>query len=211
MLKEHFKNHQNQLECLKNLTETELSLYEKHFSVLKNWNERMALVSKKSIDKSFASHYVDSISICDFAENYRSARPVYDLGTGAGFPGIIYGIRYPDAKVTLYERSLKKQTFLSAVLTTLQLENIKLMGEMPLERKSGLFLARAVLPPQELFKFMSKRMNSGSTLIVNVGGSSGALVPPKEFQKCGELYYELPMDCGPRRVESFNFVPRGTK
>ena len=189
----------------------EIDLYENHFSILKNWNERMALVSKKSIDKSFASHYVDSIFISDFAEKLRNGRLVYDLGTGAGFPGIVYAIRYPSAKVEIFERSLKKQTFLSAALATLNLPNINLGGEFPSERRSGIFLARAVLPPQELFKFMSKRMVEGSTLVVNVGGSSEPIEVPPQFIKTAEEVYELPMDCGPRRVESFDYVPRGTK
>ena len=142
---------------------------------------------------------------------FRSDRPVFDLGTGAGFPGIVYAIRNPKAKVTLFERSLKKQTFLSAALASLNLSNVNLMGDMVPEKRTGLFLARAVLPPSELFKFMAKRMTSGSTLIVNVGGNSEPLLVPKEYIKTSELRYELPLDCGPRRVESFDFVPRGTK
>lgn len=211
MLIEHFKSYAKNVPGLERTTDRELQLYETHFALLKSWNERMALVSKKSIDKSFASHYVDSIFISDFAEKVRRDRPVFDLGTGAGFPGIVYAIRYPDSKVLVYERSLKKQTFLTAALATLNMDNIQLGGEFPSERKSGLFLARAVLPPPELFRFMSKRMSHGSTLIVNVGGSSEPVDFPNDFVKTGELVYELPMDCGPRRVESFDFVPRGTK
>lgn len=170
----------------------------------------MALVSKKSIDKSFATHYADSILISDFAEKYRKGRVVYDLGTGAGFPGIIYAIRYPEAKVKVYERSLKKQTFLSAVLATLNLENIELGGEFPNKKMPGLFLARAVLPPSELFKFMSKRMADGSTLIINVGGQSEEIKSPPQFVRKSHEIYELPLDSGSRRVESFDYVPRGT-
>lgn len=211
MLKEKFLSHSPIISNLSKLDSRELELYESHFSLLKNWNERMALVSKKSIEKSFATHYMDSIFISDFAESKRKEREVYDLGTGAGFPGVVYAIRYPKAKVTLFERSLKKQTFLSAVLTSLNIDNLTLLGDMLAEKRKGLFLARAVLPPPELFKFMSKRMTEGSTLIVNVGGSREPLNPPMEFLKTGELCYELPMESGGRRVESFDFVPRGTK
>jgi 16S rRNA (guanine527-N7)-methyltransferase len=211
MLKEQFLEYRNKIGALARSTNEEIEQYEIHFALLKNWNERMALVSKKSIDKSFGSHYVDSILISDFAEERRAGRPVFDLGTGAGFPGIIYAIRNRAAKVSVSERSLKKQTFLSVVQATLNLDNLILGGEFPSERRMGLFLARAVLPPVELFKFMSKRMVAGSTLIVNVGGSSEPIKVPADFVRSGELVYELPMDCGPRRVESFEFVPRGTK
>lgn len=211
MLTEQFKNHVARIPPLAKLTDRELELYEAHFALLRNWNERMALVSKKSIDRSFATHYVDSIFISDFAEGLRQGRPVYDLGTGAGFPGVIYAIRHPQAKVTVFERSLKKQTFLSAVLATLNLKNLEMGGEFPNQKMSGLFLARAVLPPMELFKFMSKRMAEGSSLVVNVGGSSEEIICPSPYLKTGQQVYELPLDAGPRRVESFDFVPRGTK
>jgi len=211
MLATHFKTHAERIPSLARTSAREIELYETHFSILKSWNERMALVSKKSIDKSFASHYVDSIFISDFAEKLRNGRTVYDLGTGAGFPGIVYAIRYPSAKIEIFERSLKKQTFLSAALAALNLPNINLGGEFPSQRRSGVFLGRAVLPPPELFKYMSKRMSEGSTLVVNVGGSSEPIKAPPHFTKTGEQLYELPMECGPRRVESFYYVPRGTK
>lgn len=188
----------------------EVELYEKHFELLKSWNEKIGLVSRKSIDKSFGSHYVDSIYIAEFADRYRKEMPVYDLGSGAGFPGIIYAIRYPEAKVTLYERMLKKQGFLSAALAGLSLDNLQCGGEFPPERRSGLFIARAVLPPAELFAFMEKRMKEGSVLILNVGGSSDEVHHPRTFSRLGQLTYTLPMDCGSRRVESFLYVPRGT-
>ncbi len=210
MLIEQFKSHSDKISALGKLTDRELELYETHFALLRSWNERMALVSKKSIDRSFASHYVDSIFISDFAEKLRKGRFVYDFGTGAGFPGIVYAIRYPSTKVSVYERSLKKQTFLSAALATLNLVNIQMGGEFPVERRSGVFLARAVLPPQELFKFMSNRMVEGSTLVVNLGGSSEPIEVPPQFVKTDKEVYDLPMDCGSRRVESFDYVPRGT-
>lgn len=210
MLIDQFKSHSSAFPALAGVTERELGLYEAHFRILSNWNERMALVSKKSIDKSFATHYVDSIMISDFAEKHRQGREVYDLGTGAGFPGIVYAIRYPQVKVFIFERSLKKQTFLSAALATLELPNIMLGGEFPNKKMAGLFLARAVLPPPELFPFMSKRMIEGSTLIVNVGGQSEEIQHPSQFKKKNIEVYSLPLDAGSRRVESFDFVPRGT-
>lgn len=211
MISEHFKNFTDKFPNLPKTSEREIGLYEAHFALLKSWNENMSLVSRKSIEKSFASHYLDSIFISDFAESKRRNRPIFDLGTGAGFPGVITAIRYPNAEVNIYERMLKKQGFLQVVLTTLNLENIRLGGDFPVERQTGLFLARAVLPPAELFKFMGARMTESSTLILNVGGTSDPIVCGKGFEKTGELYYELPMDCGARRVESFDYVPRGTK
>lgn len=171
----------------------------------------MALVSKKSIELSFATHYVDSIFIADFAKKNFTGNVLHDVGTGAGFPGVVFAIRFPDTKVILYERSLKKQTFLSAVLSHLSLSNLYLEGELPNKRQQGTFLARAVMPKEELFPFLAKKMVAQSRFILNRGGISEIFLPEKNFEKRDEIKYSLPMDCGDRIAECFEYVPRGTK
>lgn len=193
------------------VTAEEVSLYNRHFLILKSWNERMALVSKKSIELSFANHFADSLFISDFAKKFLREGQVYDLGTGAGFPGIVFGARYPEIKVRLYEKLLKKQTFLAAVLNDLKLKNIELQGAMPEIRHEGVLLARAVMPPVELFPFVAKRMKAGSVIIVNIGSSAEVPLAPREFQRLEEFRYSLPLDCGDRKAIAFEFVPRETK
>jgi len=187
----------------------EIELYERHFAVLQQWNQNIGLVSRKSIDLSFAIHYVDSLFIASTAAKYVKD-DVMDLGCGAGFPGMIFAIRYPEIPVVLYEKSLKKQSFLTAALAALDLPNVEIRGAFPEEKVSGLLLARAVLPPPELFLFARKRLYPGSILVANRGGLAPEIETPKEFVKHEELVYSLPLDQGNRRVEVFEKVPRGT-
>ena len=183
------------------VSERELSLYCRHFELLKEWNEKIALVSRKSIDKSFENHYADSLFISDFAHRYfRPGEPVSDLGTGAGFPGVIFAIRYPDAKVTLYEKLQKKRLFLEAVLADLKLPNLKLDSAMPERQFAGMVLARAVMPPPELFPFLQPRLAKGTRLILNLGSQSPDPELPAWLKKITEHRYTLPLDAGPRRL-----------
>jgi len=174
--------------------------------MLRQWNEQINLVSRKSIDQSFGPHYADSLFICDFAGQYLKD-DVHDIGTGAGFPGVIFAARYPEASVTLYEKSLKKQTFLAAVLTQLALPKLQLAGAVPEQRLSGLILARAVFPREELFAFMRAHLTPESILITNLGGRAEASSPPKDFSKIGEKQYRLPLQYGERKVEALRFRP----
>lgn len=198
-------------DVLPSVSPVEIALYERHFTILKSWNERMALVSKKSIDLSFANHFADSLFISDFSRRFLKTGQVFDLGTGAGFPGVVFGVRYPAVKVRLYEKLLKKQTFLAAVLNELDLKNVELQGTMPESRHEGVLLARAVMPPAELFPFVAKRLAPGSVIVVNIGSSAEAPVAPQEFKMLEEVRYTLPLDCGDRRALAFEFVPRETK
>ena len=189
----------------------ELELLERHFVLLKEWNERIGLVSRKSIDKSAISHYLDSINIVDFSERWRGSDQVLELGSGAGFPGAIYAIRYPGAQVRLYEKMLKKQSFLTAMSTQLALENVSVAGDFPSKISRSLIVARAVLPPTDLFEFMAKRMETGCKLMVNLGGKSEPVKTPKEFSLLSQIKYELPGDSGNRIAMCFEYVPRETK
>lgn len=206
-LKELFKNSK---ETLPKVNSAEVEKYEEYFSVLSSWNERMALVSKKSIDLSFATHFCDSLFISDFGKKFLKSRRVYDLGSGAGFPGLVFAIRNPELQVRLYEKLLKKQTFLTAVVGQLNLQNIEVRGAMPEEKHEGLILARAVMPPPDLFKFLSNKMSDGAVLVVNIGSQAEEPQPPAKFKKLEEIRYTLPLGCGDRRAIAYQFVSRGT-
>lgn len=207
-MKELFERYATQIP---EVSPQEQSAYEKYFEILENWNQRMALVSKKTIGLSFANHFVDSLFISDFAKQFYQSGEIYDLGSGAGFPGLVFAIRNPDLRITLYEKLLKKQTFLTAVIQGLSSENVKVEGAMPEKLHRGVVLARAVMPPPELFTYLKKRMARDSFLIVNIGSQTPEPEAPPEFLKAGEIVYELPLECGKRRAISYQFVPRETK
>ena len=191
------------------VTDREALAYEQHFQLLQAWNDRMNLVSRKSIDKAFAAHYADSIQISDFASSHTEDLPIYDLGTGAGFPGIIFGIRYPEKSIGLFEKSLKKQTFLSAVVSSLSLTNVSLLGAFPEKKMKGFFFARAVHPPEELFRFFLERTVAGSRFVLNVGGDAVVPQVPQNIFLIEERAYELPEGAGRRRALVFSVT--GTK
>lgn len=195
---------------LKITTERERELYQKHFALLLDWNTRMALVSRKSIDKSFENHYADSIYISEFAHGYYSKGTVFDLGSGAGFPGALFGIRYPKIDVALFERVRKKNLFLNEIVAKLELSNVEVRGEWTNQRLAGLFLARAVTPRPELFQFFKERVSPGSIIIINSGSETELTPPPDDFKLLKTDRYSLPRDAGSRQIEAFERVPRGT-
>jgi 16S rRNA G527 N7-methylase RsmG len=206
---EPFKIHAS---LLPEVTEREIALYEQHFQVLSDWNTRMALVSRKSIELSFGIHYADSLFISHLARPYVTDQRgiVFDLGTGAGFPGTIFAIRYPEIQVVLFERSVKKRTFLTALIAELKLENVKLKDEPEKRFHQGLFFARAVMPRDELLPYLAGKMAENAYLVTNLGSDKKDLPVPRPFLKIEEKEYTLPLDHGSRRLEILRKVPRGT-
>lgn len=97
----------------KNLDKSRIFLDE-----LKNWNQKFNLTGLKDNQEIIIKHFLDSLSLAQFAD---FSRPVslLDIGTGAGFPGLLLSIYFPEIKVTLIESSQKKIKFLEHLATQL--------------------------------------------------------------------------------------------
>lgn len=68
-------------------------------------------------------HFADSLSIIK-AVNMSEVTNIIDIGTGAGFPGMVLKIVFPDVKITLLDSLNKRVNFLNEVITELQLKDI---------------------------------------------------------------------------------------
>jgi 16S rRNA (guanine527-N7)-methyltransferase len=189
----------------------EVALYDRHLELLRYWNEQFNLVSRNAFEKAFANHYVDGIFVADIAASLADGRPLIDVGSGAGFPGLIFAIRYPQLSITLFEKSLKKQGFLSNAVVQLGLKNVQVSGLFGEEPLYGMVVARAVFPPDKYFKFMAANLKPKSRIVFQRGGNSEKPPVLPYFKALRSERYDLPLDCGSRFAEVFELVPRGTK
>ena len=158
---------------------------ERYHSLLLEWNERMNLVSRKSINRAFNLHFVDSVAIALFGARHGRPR-FFDLGTGGGFPGIIFSCLFPSEPITLYERSTKKQTFLREVIIQLELQNTELKDDPTGGKYEGTFFARAVLPDEEFFSYFASILMKGSLVVFNSGLERELRVKPTGFKMVEE-------------------------
>ncbi len=88
---------------------------------LKRWNARINLTALDDDTAVIYKHFLDSISILEhfaISENQE----VIDIGTGAGFPGIVIKIYIPSIHLTLVEASQKKVAFLKYLIAQLNLD-----------------------------------------------------------------------------------------
>jgi len=89
--------------------------------LLTDWNARHNLVSKTSLDKIWHRHFWDSAQLTPMIP--PDARTLVDLGSGAGFPGLVLAVMLRGkVTVTLFEATRKKAEFLSVVADRLGLE-----------------------------------------------------------------------------------------
>ncbi|MDY2574565.1 MAG: 16S rRNA (guanine(527)-N(7))-methyltransferase RsmG [Bacilli bacterium] len=101
----------------------QLNLYQR---LLKSKNEVMNLTSIVEKEEVFEKHFLDSL-LFSFGEDFNNKKGI-DVGTGAGFPGLVLAISYPNFKVTLLEPLNKRCLFLKEVVDKLKLDNVEIVN-----------------------------------------------------------------------------------
>ncbi len=84
-----------------------------YHGLLIKWQEKINLVSPATIPEAWERHFIDSAQLLPYLSPMPST--LYDLGCGAGFPGLVLAIMRPDLAVTLIESDAKKCAFLQTV------------------------------------------------------------------------------------------------
>jgi 16S rRNA (guanine(527)-N(7))-methyltransferase RsmG len=112
-----------------------LDLLERFAGEVGRWGQRTHLVGKSNIEGNIMISLLDSLHLLRFAEcsgDLESAdgsrRTVADIGSGAGFPGIVWVIARPDIDMTLFERREKPQLFLGRTTRLLGLDGTVVVG-----------------------------------------------------------------------------------
>jgi 16S rRNA (guanine527-N7)-methyltransferase len=96
---------------------------ELYFTELKKWSKRVNLIAKKASDEQIIeNHFLDSLMILPLLE--EPGAHLLDVGTGAGFPGLICKAARPELLVTLVEPRLKRVSFLKHIVRTLDLQGV---------------------------------------------------------------------------------------
>lgn len=136
-----------------------LNIYE---SELLTWNERHNLTAIRDSGGIRIKHFLDSLTILKAWESAHSPSRVVDVGTGAGFPGLVLKLVWPAAEVTLVESIEKKADFCQHIVKKLSLEGVtilservEIVGQNPKHRQSyDLAVARAVAQMPILMEYL---------------------------------------------------------
>ena len=111
------------------LPEEMVDKFKTYTTLLLEWNQRMHLVSRRDAEPyRILRHFVDSLSIFKAVDIPKGAK-VFDLGSGAGFPGVPIKIVRDDIHLTLVESIHKKTLFLRKLSESLELERVSIVSQ----------------------------------------------------------------------------------
>ena len=92
-----------------NISTEKLQLLQKYCDFLLDYNKTTNLTAIKDEDNVYLKHFYDSLTINKYLNNTNT---LLDIGTGAGFPGMVIAIMHPEIHVTLLDSNNKKIKFL---------------------------------------------------------------------------------------------------
>ena len=152
-------------------TITSLKIYE---NLLIQANKRLNLIGHSTVNQIWTRHFLDSSQVIDFVDKNDEA--MVDIGSGAGFPGLIIAILAKDRKIPLkiklIEKSPKKVKFLKDVITKLKLD-VKVSNENILEQDNelneDLIISRAFKPLKIILELIHKNAKNWKKIFIFLG------------------------------------------
>lgn len=95
------------------LNPEQVGLLWRHYELMERWNARINLTRVVELEQAVRVHYAESLFVAERVP--QEARTLVDVGSGAGFPGLVIAVARPDMRVTLLESDLRKAAFLREV------------------------------------------------------------------------------------------------
>ena len=155
MNKEIIKEEINKLGI--NLNNEILRNLETFYNILKEENSKYNLTRIIEETDVYLKHFYDSLTITKIIN--LDNQSICDLGSGAGFPGLVLAICFQNTRVTLIEANRKKCNFLNIVIEKLNLDNVKVINARVEEYAKNnrelydIVTARAVAPIKHLLEY----------------------------------------------------------
>ncbi len=152
------------------LTETQQQQLHRYYDVLVKENESMNLTAITDLEGVYYKHFYDSLTLSK-AIDLNGVSTLLDIGSGAGFPGIVLKIVFPHLKLTIVDSLNKRILFLGRLLRALEIDDVELVCDRAevyaLRRRNyfDLVTARAVAPIDILDELALPLVKVGGYLI----------------------------------------------
>ena len=168
------------------LSERTLAALHAHYEELRRWNRRTNLIGPGTAGEILARHYGESLAALPLVPD--GARTALDLGSGAGFPGLVLAAARPELEVTLAEARERKWAFLLAAARRASLPcrclNVRVQLPLPagLPERIDIITSRALKLDGETWKALGDRLREEGRLLLWAGEHDPDL--PPELVSC---------------------------
>ena len=167
------------------VTEERLNKLEIIYDTLIETNKTMNLTRITDKEEVYIKHFYDSLTLAKIYD-LSKAKTLCDVGTGAGFPGLILKIFYPNLKITLIDALQKRVNYLNNLIEKLNLKDIKayhIRAEDLIKqgKKYDIVTARAVASLPKLLSWTMPLVNDKGSFLVMKGNVEEELIESQKI------------------------------
>lgn len=189
-----------------------------YYNLLIEENKKYNLTAITNKEDVYLKHFYDSLTLTKIIT--LSNQHICDIGTGAGFPGIVLKIIFPDLKVTLLDSTEKKCKFLKLIISKLNLNNIDVINERAeiysktTREKYDIVTSRAVAPLKHLLEYSIPLVKVNGYYIAMKGDISKEIVGIDIYEKkldikeVKRLSFELPKENSIRTLIKYQKIAK---
>lgn len=166
------------------LSDRALAAMRVHYEQLLEWNQRLSLIGPGTADTILERHFGEALAALPLLSTARGA--MLDVGSGAGFPGLVLAAARPGWQVTLVEARERKWSFLKTVVRKASLSaeclNARVAVPLPAQIPAQIDLVtmRAVQLPGRAAEALAERLGDAGRLLYWVGADDPT--PPVGFR-----------------------------
>ena len=170
-----------------NINEKQLKQLDTYYQLLVEENKKYNLTSITEESSVYLKHFYDSLTIIKNIE--LNNQYICDIGTGAGFPGMVLKIIFPNIKIDLLDATEKKCQFLKLIIDILKLENIQVINARAEEysrdnrEKYDIVTSRAVAPLKHLLEYSIPLLKINGSFIALKGNIDNEIINIDNYYK----------------------------
>ena len=167
-------------ECVK-----KLDIYYEYLIEYNSHTNVTAITEKEEV---YLKHFYDSLSVCTVFD-FNKIDSLIDIGSGAGFPGVVLKIFFPHLNVTVLDSNNKKTTFISNLVEKLELEDIKVINSRAEDYAKDnlntfdLCISRAVAYVDVITELSLPFIKESGKVVLMKGNFDNELITLTKFQK----------------------------
>lgn len=174
------------------VTEKQLKDLDIIYKTLIETNKTMNLTRITTKEDVYLKHFYDSLTLIK-VNNLNNAKSLCDIGTGAGFPGLVLKIFYPKLEITLVDSLLKRVNYLNNLIEKLELKGIKayhIRAEdlIKQHKKYDIVTARAVASLEKLLLLTMPLVTKEGSFLAMKGNVDDELEKSKEVLRENNWY-----------------------
>ena len=190
-----------------NLTEEQLIKLELFYKLLLEWNEKINLTRIVEKEEVYLKHFYDSLTL-NKGVDLSKVNTLCDVGTGAGFPGIVLKIVFPNLKIVLIDSLQKRVNYLNTIIKELGLKNIEAIhsrGE-DYKGKFDVVTSRAVANIEKLVGYTMHLVDKKGIFVAMKGNIDDELTSDvktklsKKYKVIDIIKFELPVENSSRSL-----------